>query len=119
MATFTNNAWITGDDLDQTNMNGAKGFLLVEVNPETDFNGTTGSWVFDIDTGITDLSVQELFRIVLNVPTVGTTTEYIHPYAVFDNGDYYDMMFYNLQPSVNLYYIPSTGHLTTADPSVE
>lgn len=63
------------------------------------------------------MSVQELFRIVLNVPTAGTVTEYIHPYAVFDNGDYYHMLFYNLNPSVSLYYIPSTGHLTTTEPT--
>ena len=117
MATFTRALWETGDTITAGGLNGAKGYLLVEVNPETDFDGTAGSWVFDIDTGITDLSVQEMFRIVLNVPTAGIVTEYIHPYAVFDCGDYYHMLFYNLQPSVSLYYIPSTGHLTTTEPT--
>lgn len=117
MATFTRNAWETGDTITAEGLNGGNGYMLVEVNPETDFDGTAGSWVFDIDTGITDLSVQEMFRIVLNVPTAGTTTEYIHPYAVFDSGDYYHMLFYNLNPSVSLYYIPATGHLTTTEPS--
>lgn len=117
MATFTRNAWVTGEIITATGLNGGKGFPLLALDVE-DYPDSSASFEIEIEPGLTAL---DFINTMVSVPSsiddsgdepVATETIYYKSSQVEISGDYIVISC----GEVSLYYTPETGILTSEGP---
>lgn len=108
MATFTKNAWVTGETITADGLNGGKGVNVLEIGPDDFYDGSV-EFEIEIATG---LSAIDFLNTSVSCPQVdGVATSPVNRVVSTDNylaiGNY----------EVDMYYYPETGILTTSIPS--
>lgn len=136
MATFSRNAWVTGETITADKLNDPRyGSVNVLAVTEADLDLSTHEIVLDL-TIETGLDFYDLYNLILIRPTTpgGDPNEIytmvpatVYKYLLSDGGtDYYFWIVYNSlwddsgvqMKTTTLYYVPATGKLTTTDPWV-
>ena len=119
MATFTRNAWVTGETITAAGLNGGKGFPILEIEDadfievqQSDYSEYIPEFEIEIPTGLT---ASDFFYCIISASL--PSNDY-YPISVISNlGTYLKLYVYS--SNLYLYYYPETGVLTTADPEQE
>lgn len=108
MATFTRNAWVTGETITAEGLNGGKGVNVIEIGPD-DFDDGSVEFEIEIATG---LSAIDFLNTIVSRPLVdGVSMSPVNRVVSTDNY----LGIYNYD--ADLFYYPETGILTTSLPS--
>lgn len=119
MATFTRNAWATGDTITADGLNYGKGSPMITIEYD-DWDDEKGGVVVNVDTGATDMTAEELIDLVMKYEASHTTFEYYRPTRVThalpgegeDETEGIKLEFGNTDCGL-LWYYPGTGHIQT------
>lgn len=120
MATFTRNAWVTGETITADGLNGTKHAIL-EVQTDDFGDGVpVPSFEIEIPTDLASETIANTFELICHFPenmdgphTVVDASPYV---TVWDGAGYYQITF---RDSLMCYYYPETGILTTTEPDLD
>ena len=120
MATFSRNAWKTGDTITESDINGAKGFPMLTVQ-KADI-GDMGDIDFDTEAAM-GLTVTDIYNMIIAIENKTsddvtyvpvTTVEYWAP--VEGEGEVYKISI-NSMSLETIWYNPADGHISSLNPT--
>lgn len=136
MATFSRNAWVTGETITADKLNDPRygSVNVLRVTYEDDYDETADDYVVD-ETIETGLNYYDFYNMLYVQPAsfepggdpnkfVATPAAFVRQNDLQEGGYYINIVFQELwedQGSTqikeySIYYIPETGKLTTTDP---